>query len=223
MEYFFILTEPAVPENIGAAARAIKTMGFSALRLVNPANHLADEAKWLAHASNDILESATVYKNLDDAIADLDFVIATTAKSRSSKFDYYTPEEAKRIAKEKGETIKTLGIVFGREESGLTNKEVKLCDIASTIPLATTYPSINLAQSVMVFAYVFSQAEKKQSVSINKHSNYTLLKDQSIELMESIGIDKSSNLFGRIVERIATLKDSDINLVLSVLNKLKKK
>ena len=63
MDLYFVLVEPAVPENIGAAARAINTMGFQRLRLVRPTNHLANEAKWLAHGSVAILEKAEVFDN----------------------------------------------------------------------------------------------------------------------------------------------------------------
>lgn len=223
MEYIFILTEPAVPENIGAAARAIKTMGFNQLRLVNPNNHLADEAKWLAHASNDVLENASVYSSLADAIEGIDFIIATTAKKRSSKFDYYTPEEARGIVNDKGNTIERVAIVFGREESGLTNQEVKLCDIAATVPLAAPYPSINLAQSVMVFAFVFSNVNKVSTSPINKQNNHTLLKQRLVELLDKIEITKERNLHGRILERVALLNEGDINLVLSIVSKLEKK
>ncbi|MGE0087944.1 MAG: TrmH family RNA methyltransferase [Bacteroidales bacterium] len=85
IDIHFILVEPAVSENIGAAARALKTMGFSSLRLVKPANHLADEARWLAHASNDILENAHVFPSLKEAVKDMDWIIGTTAKKRKGK------------------------------------------------------------------------------------------------------------------------------------------
>ena len=152
----FVLVEPAVPENIGAAARAIKTMGFTELRWVNPATPGAYMARWLAHGSGDVLDSAKIFSSLTEAISDLDFTIGTTAKNRSTKADYHTPEMALQIAKSKEDVITRIGIVFGREESGLTNEELKQCDIASTIQLANPYPSINLAQSVMLYAYVFS-------------------------------------------------------------------
>ena len=91
MDIKFILTEPAVPENIEVTAHSIKTMGLEELRLINTHQHLKKETKWLAHGSNDILENATVYDSLDRAISDIDFTIATTVKKRSAKFDYYTP------------------------------------------------------------------------------------------------------------------------------------
>ena len=71
MNIYFILVEPAVPGNIGAAARAIKTMGYSNMRLVNPCDHLSIEAKMLAHASGEILEEAELFSGLEEAIADI--------------------------------------------------------------------------------------------------------------------------------------------------------
>ena len=80
MEICFILYKPAVPGNVGAAARAMNTMGFSHMRLINPCNHLGDEARMLAHGSHHILENATVHKTFEEAVGDLDLVICTTAK-----------------------------------------------------------------------------------------------------------------------------------------------
>ena len=223
MEIIFILTEPAVPENIGAAARAIKTMGFHVLRLVNPANHLADEARWLAHGSAEILEQAQVFNSFTESIRDLDFVMATTAKQRSAKFDYYTPEEAKSILSQKSSSVERIGIVFGREESGLTNEELAQCDLAVTIPMKISYPSVNLAQAVMIMAYEFSDSENISSHSSNKQSNYPLLKTKVIELLSKLGILADSNLHGRIMERFSLVGDTDVNLLLSIFSKLENK
>ncbi len=82
MKICIILNHPTTPENIGAAARALKTMGFSDLRLVDPCDHLSDRAHWLAHGSEDILESAQVFNSITAAISDIDFLIGTSAKKR---------------------------------------------------------------------------------------------------------------------------------------------
>ncbi len=102
MKIQFILIEPLYPENIGSAARAIKTMGFTDLVLVNPCDYLSKEAKWLAHGSIDILENATIYKTLEEALTDIDFVIATTSKKRKTNFNYYSPAEINTIIENKG-------------------------------------------------------------------------------------------------------------------------
>ncbi|MBS1234244.1 MAG: methyltransferase, partial [Bacteroidetes bacterium] len=120
MEVYFILVEPAVPENVGASARAIKTMSFNKLRLVNPCDYLSKEAKKLAHGSNEILSSAEVFESLDQAIQDIDLVIGTSAISRRVKYVYYPADRLVEIIRKKGSYIHSAGIVFGREEYGLT-------------------------------------------------------------------------------------------------------
>ena len=227
MDISFILVEPVVPENIGSAARALNTMGFSDLRLVNPANHLADEAKWLAHGSNEILEQAKIFHHFDEAIADLDFIIGTTAKKRSAKYDYYTPEQARVLVEKKTGIVSKIGIVFGSEESGLKNEELAVCDIASTIQLAKPYPSINLAQSVMLYGYVFSalQSEVKKNLEAKQDDTklYRELKNTSMDILQILHIEKGSNLYHRILERLAIINADDARLFLSFAKKFKQK
>ena len=227
MKICFVLVEPAVPENIGAAARAINTMGFEELRLVNSSNHLADEAKWLAHGSIKILEQAKNYDSLKESITDLDFVIGTTAKNRTAKHDYYAPEKAKALITKKGNSISSIGIVFGREESGLTNEELSLCDIASSVPLAKPYPSINLAQSVMLYAYIFSSLNQKQGnngIPSRKNTRiYHELKQNASEILKLVNIEEDSILYHRILERIATSSEDDVRLFLSFAKKFNRK
>jgi tRNA/rRNA methyltransferase len=225
IDVIFVLVEPAVPENIGAASRALKTMGFTSLRLVNPSNHLADEAKWLAHGSNDILEAAQVFTTLKEALDGVDFTVGTTAKNRSTKADYYTPEAARDLIFNKAGTISKIAMVFGREESGLTNEELRMCDIASSIPLFAPYPSINLAQSVMIYAYVFSSLTlSNSSVSATDEETngmaYSELKSSVRNILEHLGIDKNINLFHRMLERIAATSADDARLLLSFAKKI---
>lgn len=227
MTVAFVLVEPAVPENIGAAARAIKTMGFTELRMVNPTNHLADKARWLAHGSGDVLESAKTFPSLSEAISDLDFTIGTTAKDRTTKADYYTPEMALQIIKSKEDVISRVGIVFGREESGLTNDELRLCDIASTIHLSNPYPSINLAQSVMIFAYVFSNLTLFKNtdattvqIELSAQSVFAELKHSAAKLLTLLEIDRNENLYYRMLERVAAATATDTKLLLSFIKKV---
>ncbi|MDA3893738.1 MAG: tRNA/rRNA methyltransferase [Salinivirgaceae bacterium] len=222
MDIVFVLTEPAVPENIGAAARAIKTMGFGELRIVNSHKHLEKEAKWLAHGSAEVLENAKTYGTFKGAIADLDFTLATTAKNRSVKLDYYTPEEAKEILLNKTDAISKVGIIFGREESGLKNEELAVCDLAVTIPIKAKYPSINLAQSVMIMAYVFTNCELKEQEIDNNKYNYVLLKQKTQNSLKLLNIKEGENLFGRIMERLALINTPDINLFLSIIGRFEK-
>ncbi len=223
MEIYFILVEPAVPENIGASARALKTMGFSNLRLVNPVPYHKGKAQWLAHGSHDVLNKARDFKSLKEAVADIDLVIGTTAKPRSVKYDYYSIKELGRLITGKGTTIKNAGLVFGREESGLTNNEMLLCNLITTIPMQTKYPSINLSQAVMIYAYTLSdirwERSNKPSITRDEHS-FRKLTSNIIELLDCLDIPNGSPKHNRIMERINVLGEKDIHLMHSVTKKV---
>jgi len=222
MNICFILVEPAVPENVGAAARAIKTMGFSDLRLVNPCDYLNLKARMLAHASHEILENANVFSSLAEATSDLDFIIATTSKQRWVKLDIIPSNELLNFIEEKEDTISKIGIVFGCEESGLSNEEISICNRVSTIPLASPYPSINLAQTVMIYAYALSSLNKKPKAveeNINPNS-FKSLQQKVSEVLKIAEITPDKLIFGRIHERITELNANDIQLLHSITSKL---
>ncbi|MDD4144873.1 MAG: tRNA/rRNA methyltransferase [Prolixibacteraceae bacterium] len=217
----FVLVEPAVPENVGAAARAMKTMGFYELLLVNPCNYLDGPARWLAHGSADILENAKVFSSLKDAVSGFDFIIGTTAKKRSVKNDYYSLSDLNSLLNSKGKSIDKAALVFGREESGLKNEELKLCDLVSTVPLKTVNPSLNLAQAVMLYAWELSAAgdiECLNEESANIGSLRVLLGKVKIVLQRT-GFDEDSLIFSRFIERINIMCENDLQLLHSFCNK----
>ncbi len=157
MQFTFVLVEPAVAENVGSSARALKTMGFERLVVVNSNVHNQPEASWLAHGSADILQKIEVFDTLSAALTDMDLVIGTTAKKRRVYEDYYTCSEIPEILDSKAAMLENVAVVFGKEESGLTNEELRLCHIFTVIPMKTAYPSLNLAQSVMIYAWELSK------------------------------------------------------------------
>lgn len=222
MEIQFILVEPQYPENVGSVARAIKTMGFTNLVLINPCDYLSKEAKWLAHGSIDMLENAIVYNTLEEAVSQVDFVVATTSKKRKTNFNYYLPNEISELLIKKSESISKVGILFGREDTGLKNEELKFADIITTVPIKCSYPSINLAQTVMIYAYELSKLkllqEENQHV-VAEEFKYKLLKGKLSKLLEHIDIKEDSNLYNRLFERVALTGSEDVNLILSFLNK----
>ncbi len=177
---YFVLVEPKVPGNIGAVARALKTMGFHHLILVNPGDYLAPEAQWMAHASEDILKKAMIYSSLPEAIKDKHFVVATTQRQRSFHLPYYHPKElAEKIIPIA--TEHQVALVFGREQSGLTNEELSLCHAVTTIPSHTRHPSLNLAQAVMIYCYeLFTHAYGEL-----KKYNWRLANHQELEALYS--------------------------------------
>ncbi len=223
MQFSFVLVEPAVPGNIGAAARAIKTMGFSSLRLVNPCDHLSQEARMLAHGSNDILEKAEIFTTLEEALEDLDLVVATTAKKRQARVVYSPVAKLPQILEIKGDAVQYTGIVFGKEESGLTNDEIRLCDMVSTVPLAQPYPSLNLGQAVMIYAYTLSGYALHDVPTKNQEARdkegFRIMMERARQVLNEMGLEKSPALYNRLLERLAWLDEDDIHLVHSVLNR----
>lgn len=153
-----VLVEPEFPGNIGAASRAMKTMGLSQLVLVSPkCDPQCDEAQRLAHNAADVLAQAQLASRLEDALADTVFSVGTTRRVRRQKYPTYTPEEAVSLVRQQaGE--QPAAIVFGRESIGLTNPELAMCSVHSTIPAAEESQSLNLAQSVMLYTYMLFQA-----------------------------------------------------------------
>jgi len=224
MEITFVLVEPAREENIGAAARAMKTMGFANLRLVNPGNHLGERALATAHASHEILEQAQIFATLADAISDIDFVAGSAAKHRNVKDDYHWVGDLPKIVEGKGESINSIAIVFGREDSGLTNDELAMCHLLTTIPMRSKYPSLNLGQAVMVYAYELSKvnlayARRKEHAVV--HSEYSVARRRLEELLTDVGMEQKSH--DRIVERFALLGEEDISLFHRFFQKYSKK
>jgi tRNA/rRNA methyltransferase len=219
----FILVEPSVPGNIGAAARALKTMGFNDLRLVNPCDYLnSDETIKFAHGSVDIIEAARVYQDVYEATKDIDLVIGTAAKRRSAVHDYYSCQEIPDLLRKKGSLLSSAGIIFGTEESGLSNEILKDCDIVSYIPMNNLYPSLNLAQAVMIYAYtLFISGIPQESANMKSQDNKSMkaLKQKATGLMNVI-MDNNDILAGRIMERLMVMGEDDLHLAHSVCNKL---
>ncbi|NVO19650.1 MAG: tRNA/rRNA methyltransferase [Bacteroidetes bacterium] len=219
----FVLVKPAVPANVGAAARAMKTMGFTEMRLVNPCDHLSPEARMLAHASNDILENATVFISLEEALEQMDFVIGTTSRRRTVRNKFLGAEELPEIILNKGEFIKNVAIVFGNEESGLSNSDADLCHVLATVSMATRYPSLNLAQAVMIFAYelsVLSGKKNKKSVAKLNHESWLVLRRRTELLLDNLNLREDRLIRVKLLERMALLEEQDIFLLHALVIKL---
>lgn len=153
-----ILVEPSLAVNVGAAARAMKNMGFSRLRLVYPdgtREHLSDPARRMSAGSEEILEQARVFPSLGEALADLQVVAGCTARKGQGRNPLLDPRGLRRYAARCGPDTR-FGVVFGREDRGLTNAELDLCHLVVTVPTAPEHPSLNLAQAVLLVCYELS-------------------------------------------------------------------
>lgn len=208
----FILVKPAVPENVGAAARALKTMGFDALRVVGSNAHTRKPAAILAHGARDILESARAFATLKEALVDCDLAVATSAKARADKRFIHSPPEVREAIAAKGATLGRVAIVFGSEESGLDNEQLALCDLHSAIPLARPYPSLNLGQAVMLYAYELT-ALPAQGEAPASAGEWRALRDRAMHLLAGLDYDEADKLWGWASERLALLTDTDIRFM----------
>ncbi|WAC63352.1 RNA methyltransferase [Pseudoxanthomonas sp. SL93] len=141
------------PGNIGAAARALKTMGLSRLVLVAPEDYPAEEAFRRAAGADDLLGDAQVVATLADAVSDCHFVMGCTARSRRVALEEHAPRQAGERAVHAAAQGGEVALVFGRERTGLTNEELQLCHAAVHIPANPDYSSLNLAAAVQVLAY----------------------------------------------------------------------
>ncbi|BBR38801.1 MULTISPECIES: tRNA/rRNA methyltransferase [Aeromonas] len=220
MKLYFVLVAPARPANVGAAARAMKTMGFDAMRLVASRVHEEEEASWVAHGAQEILTQAEAFDTLPEALADMDLVIATTARERGRYQHYLTPGEIREQIRIKP-SLGKVAIVFGCEESGLSNEQLAEVDLISYLPLKVSYPSLNLGQAIMLYAYEMSQlmdelnADGAAAVAENfdNAGQVRVLKSKTAELLGELGVSQDEKLHQWVMDRVPMLPQRDLNML----------
>ncbi len=225
MQLHIILVSPARPENVGAAARAMKTMGFASLRIVDSEAHLKPEAGWVAHGSQEILQNARHFATLADALVDIDFTVATTARSRA-RFHYYcTPSQLLTQLEEKSHWVNHAALVFGREDSGLTNEELELADILTGVPMVADYPSLNLGQAVMVFCYQLSSLNQVAAVRPEnaEAGQLNALRSRVDRLLQNVGAEDDQKLADWVQQRLGLLEQRDAAMLHTLLHDIEKK
>ncbi len=149
-----ILVEPQMGENIGMVARAMANFGLSELRLVNPRDGWPNEkAQAAASKADHVIEGTKVFDTLEEAIADLNFVYATTARERDGFKPVRSPVVAAQTLRARFTAGEGTGILFGRERWGLSNEEVALADEIVTFPVNPAFASLNIAQAVLLMSY----------------------------------------------------------------------
>lgn len=149
-----ILFEPREPGNIGSAARALKGMGLSQLYLVNPVPFLDAKPTWyMAHGATDVIENCCVVDTLEEALEGIQFLVGTTHRRRDPRLP---PSVSAREAAQEIAAVSQhqgVGLLFGREDFGLSTSQISHCQLIASVPMASKNPSLNLAQAVQVFAY----------------------------------------------------------------------
>ncbi len=150
----FILVRPQMGENIGAAARAMLNFGLERMRIVSPRDGWPSSAAVaLASGAGRVLDQAGLFGSVQEAIADCDFVFATTARGRELTKPVYTPEAAMDHARALIAAGKRVGVLFGPERAGLENEDVVLANAIVTVPVNPEFASLNLAQCVLLMGY----------------------------------------------------------------------
>jgi tRNA (cytidine32/uridine32-2'-O)-methyltransferase len=149
----FILSKTSHPGNIGAVARAMKTMQLADMRLINPKKINSPIAKARASGAIDILKNAQIYTKLTDALADRRKIFGTSARDRSFKQKILTPSKAaKKIIKLSQQNI-SVAILFGNERAGLSNEEAQSCHYLIKIPTNPDFSSLNIASAAQIISY----------------------------------------------------------------------
>lgn len=155
-----VMIRTSHPGNIGSAARAMKTMGISDLRLIEPTKFNSPETTALASGADDILNNAKLFTTLSEALADCQTVIGTSA--RSERTVSWPQMDARQCGEFVAEHLpqQKIALIFGRERTGLTNDELERCHALAHIPMAFDFFSLNIAAAVQLFCYECMMATK---------------------------------------------------------------
>lgn len=177
-----MLCRPQEPGNIGATARALRTMGLSQLALVEPVEPwLTEQAYGIAHGAQRLLHAAKAYPDLSAAVADCALVVGTTTRPRHRDLHFLDPEETARLMRPISRRA-PVALVFGTERTGLTNEELSLCHHVARIPAAVRQPSLNLSHSVMIFAYAWLRSAEDEGGE-RSAARARLARSESLERM----------------------------------------
>lgn len=228
-----VLVETSHPGNIGASARAMKTMGLRDLWLVAPKMFPDMRAVEMAAGADDILMEARVVSSLDEALAGCQLIVATSARPRGLSLPGLTPAECGELFAGRDHTTKA-ALLFGREYAGLTNDELLRCHYHTLIPANPEYSSLNLAQAVQVLCYEMRKNLLREKADV-AHRQEVLASAEAMEQFYEhlrsvlIRIDflrpsVPRRLFQR-VRRIfnrTTLEETEVNLLRGMLSQMEK-
>ncbi len=211
-----ILVEPQLGENIGMCARAMWNCGIRDLRLVSPRDGWPSEsARKSASGADVVLDNAQVYEKTEDAIADLNFVLATTARPRDMTKAVFTPEEAAKDMRARTSAGERTGVLFGKEAMGLSNDDVALSDAVLTVPLNPLFTSLNLAQAVLLMGYEwFKQGDDTPGRELRMPGDTRPAgKDEMLHMFEHLEDELDARGFLRVPEKRPTMVRNIRNLL----------
>lgn len=194
-----VLVEPQLGENIGTAARAMLNFGLTDLRLVNPRDGWPNGRAVAASSGADIvIDNARVFETTAEAVADLDYVIATTARPRDMVKLVLTPERAAGKLREVFAGGGRAGVLFGPERTGLNNDDVALADAVLTVPLNPAFSSLNLAQAVLLMSYEWHKvADETVSEALEMREGRPATKEELLGFYEHLERELDAHGFFR--------------------------
>lgn len=217
-----VLVATTHPGNIGASARAMKTMGIEHLALVAPKIYPDAEVTARAAGADDILMSSTVHESLSDAVINSNLVLATSARDRSINWPVLSPQQAAAKIIDAARQGAKVALVFGPENSGLSNEELELCNAMIRIPANPHYSSLNLASAVQILCYELRKAllnedeEKQQSgetVALANNEQMNMLYEHLQAFTTEIGFfdPEKPRLLMRRLKRLFNRAQLDVN------------
>lgn len=211
-----VLVRPQLGENIGMAARAMLNFGLTDMRLVSPRDGWPNPSAGPAASGADVvLDKATVFDRVEDAIADCNLVFATTMRGRDMPKPVMTPREAARRMRSSLTNGQKPAILFGPERSGLTNDDVTLADSVLSVPVNPDFGSLNLAQTVVVTAYEYAQSYDATPSVRPAHEEGLAPKEDLIGLMQHLEDELAARGFFRSEDRYGAQRRMLRNLLQS--------
>jgi tRNA/rRNA methyltransferase len=226
-----VLSHPSHPGNIGASARAMKTMGLNTMVLVNPKRFPDQEAEALASRATDVLSAARVCASLDEALAGTVLAAALSARPRELSHAAYDPRKAAGILLQQARK-NPVALVFGGEMSGLSNEEIIKCQMLVHIPADPGYPALNLAAAVQVMCYELRMALENPA---SRQTEFEAASFEEIEMvyrhLEEVLVGTgflNPNHPGRLMERLhrlfarTRLEKDEVNILRGILNSIQK-
>jgi len=223
-----VLIETSHPGNIGSAARAMKTMGFSNLYLVDPKCEINEISYAMASHAGDILDNAQVANNLSEVLGNCNYIIGATARQRDIPIEILNPRE---IANKVNEDLyDEIAILLGNEARGLTNEQLSLCSVGLHIPSNKEYTSLNLASSLQIILYEILFKSENDASYINKINKEDIASNEKLlgilnhmsKVLKDIDFIKDDRpMIVRKINHIfkkATLSEEEINILRGVLS-----
>ena len=234
-KFGFILVKPQLGENIGACARSMKNFGFSKLSIVEPKiNFPNHKAKATSVGAYDIINKAKVFDNIEDAINSFNLIVSLSARKRDINKKHISIKDFRKIIT-KNRNL-NLGLMFGPEASGLSNRDLSFSNYILQIPTSTKFKSLNLSHSLTIICYEIFKLINKKSIKINSpklkvstKSKISSVLKHLVNLLDKkdffIPIEKKHSMLLNINNLIYRLEpnDKELRILASIISSLSKK